>query len=73
MNKNPKILIIGSTGELGTKLLKYCNNKEINITAITGFNNIKKLKSQKSKFKIKYSFLLSKKLDQSNFQKFFKI
>ena len=73
MNKNPKILIIGSTGELGSKLLKYCNNKKINITAITGFNNIKKLQLQKSKFKIKYSFLLSKKLDQLNFQKFLKI
>ena len=73
MNKNPKILIIGSTGELGTKLLKYCNNKKISITAITGFNNVKKLKLQKSKFKIKYSFLLSKKLDQLNFQKFLKI
>ena len=57
MIKNPKILIIGSTGELGTKLLKYCNNKKISITAITGFNNVKKLKLQKSKFKIKYSFL----------------
>ena len=33
MNKNPKILIIGATGELGTKLLKYCNNKKISITS----------------------------------------
>ena len=41
---SPKILIIGSTGKLGIKLLNFCNKKNINIFAITCFNNYKLLK-----------------------------
>ena len=36
MNLSPKILIIGSTGELGSKLIKFCKNNNIKIHAITG-------------------------------------
>ena len=37
---SPKILIIGSTGKLGTKLLKYTNRNSISVYAITCFKNI---------------------------------
>ena len=33
----PKILIVGSTGELGTKLLKFCSKNKIKVNAITGY------------------------------------
>ena len=46
MNLSPKILIIGSTGELGSKLIKFCNSNKIKIHAITGYKN-KKLKIQR--------------------------
>ena len=72
MIKNPKILIIGSTGELGSKLLKYCDKNNIKITAITGFNNKRKLQLQKNKFNIKEYFLLREKSEQLNFKKFLK-
>ena len=55
----PKILIIGSTGKLGKKLLDFCHKKKINIFCITGYNNDRLLKSQSLKYKIKYSFKLS--------------
>ena len=42
-----KILIIGSTGKLGSSLLKYCYKNNINISSITCFNNISKLIKQK--------------------------
>tara|TARA_B100000963_G_scaffold2656_1_gene2076 strand:+ start:4361 stop:5461 length:1101 start_codon:yes stop_codon:yes gene_type:complete len=72
MIKNLKILIIGSTGELGSKLLKYCGKNKIKITAITGYNNKRKLKLQKIRFNVNNSFLLSEKVDQLNFKKFLK-
>ena len=43
----PKILIIGSTGKLGVKLLNFCKKNKNNIFGITGFNNINLLNSQK--------------------------
>ena len=70
MNLNPKILIIGSTGELGTKLLKFCAKNKIKIKAITGFKNKKKLKIQKEKFNIQNSFLLSDQFEKLNFIKY---
>ena len=45
----PKILIVGSTGELGTKLLKFCSKNKIKVNAITGYNNNHKLQLQKKK------------------------
>ena len=72
MNLSPKILIIGSTGELGSKLIKFCNSNKIKIHAITGYKNKKKLKIQKEKFHIKNSFLLSNHQEKLNFIEFLK-
>ena len=41
MNKN--IIIVGSTGKLGTKLLKYTFSINIKINAITCYRNNRKL------------------------------
>ena len=68
----PKILIIGSTGKLGIKLLNFCNKKNINIFAITCFNNYKLLKRLSIKQKIKYSFKLSDHKEEINFKLFLK-
>ena len=38
----PKIVIIGSTGKLGSKLLNYTNKNNIAIFGITCFKNKKK-------------------------------
>ena len=70
MKSKPKILIIGSTGNLGSSLLNFCKKKNIKIYAITGFKNKKKLKLQKDYFDIKKCFLLSNKIDKQNFNKF---
>lgn len=56
---SPKILVIGSTGKLGTILLNYCNKNLIRINAITCFTNSKKLANQKKSYKISNSFCLS--------------
>ena len=50
-----KIIIIGSTGKLGTKLLNYTKKNSIKIYGITCFKNNKKLEKQKKKYKIKKS------------------
>ena len=70
MKLKPKILIIGSTGKLGSSLLKFCSKKKISIYAITGFKNKKKLNLQKNYYYIKNSFLLSNKIEEQNFNKF---
>ena len=67
----PKVLIIGSTGKLGSKLLKYTHSNNIKILAATCFNN-KKILSQKLKYKINKTFVLSNKFDKSNFKISFK-
>ena len=54
-----KILIVGSTGKLGSKLLNYINKENIPVDTITCFSNKKKIRSQINKFKIKNSFILS--------------
>ena len=41
-----RILIIGSTGQLGSKLLKYCYNNDINVDSIVCFKNKKTLKQK---------------------------
>lgn len=68
----PKIIIIGSTGKLGKKLLDFCSKKKINIFCITGYNNDKLLKSQSIKYKIKYYFKLSDIKEVSLFKLFLK-
>ncbi len=63
----PKILVIGSTGKLGNKLLQFTFKNNIKIETICGFKNKKKLLSQSKKFKIKNKFVLSETNDKKNF------
>ena len=63
------ILIIGSTGQLGSKLLKYAKKEKISINAITCFSNEKKLSYQIDKYKINKSYILSIPSQKSNFLK----
>ena len=65
----PKIIILGCTGQLGTKLLNYTKKNNIKIFASTCYKNKTKLLSQKSKFKIEHSFVLSNSLDRKKFLK----
>lgn len=67
---NKKILIIGSTGKLGSKLLSYSYNEDISINAITCFSNKKKLINQTKKFNINKSFVLSILSEKKKFLKF---
>ena len=64
----PRILVIGSTGKLGSKLLKFSFKNEIKIDAICCFKNKKKLFTQGQKFNIKNKFTLS---DLNDDQKLF--
>ena len=68
-----KILIIGSTGTLGSKLINFCYNKKIKVHTITSFKNKKKLLTQKKKLKSNNIFNLSDSNDKIKFQKFLKI
>lgn len=43
----PKIVIVGSTGKLGSKLLNYTYKNNITIFAITCFQNKKKSYTKK--------------------------
>ena len=62
-----KILIIGGTGTLGNKLINFCHKNKIEISAITGFKNKKKLMQLKDKYKINKTFLLSDIKENLNF------
>ena len=61
------IVIIGSTGELGSKLLNYTNKHHIKIYAATCYKNIKKLNLQKSRYRINKIYALSSNIDKKNF------
>ena len=67
------ILILGSTGNLGDKLFKYCIKNKIYDLSITAFKNKIKLKKQKKYLKNKNYFCLSSKLENDKFIKFIKI
>jgi len=69
---NKKILIIGSTGKLGSKLLNFCFDKNINIHCITGYNNSKKLINYSNKYNIPSAYLLSLQDHKIKFIKHFK-
>lgn len=69
---SPKIVIIGSTGKLGSKLLDYTYKNNINISAITCFKNKKKILAQKKKFNVSKKFILSDPEDYLKFLKFLK-
>ena len=62
-----RIIIVGSTGKLGTKLLNYTSINSIPIFGITCYKNFKKLQKQKNSFNIKKSFVLSDLSDKKNF------
>ena len=64
-----KIIIVGSTGKLGTKLLNFTNKYLIPIYGITCYKNYKKLNNQKNKYKINKSFVLNKSTERNNFLK----
>ena len=67
-----KIIIIGSTGKLGSKLLSFTDKNSIHIFCITCFKNIKKLEAQKKKYNVKKSFVLSNLKDEIEFLKLLK-
>ncbi len=68
-----KIIIVGSTGKLGTKLLKFTKNNSISIYGIACFKNQRKLIDQKISNNIKKTFVLSRPNDQLEFLKLLKI
>lgn len=61
------IIIIGSTGKLGSILLNFCFKNNISIYAATCFQNTNKLLIQKKKFNIKNIYTLSNLLDKKKF------
>lgn len=65
-----KIVIIGSTGKLGSKLLNYTFKNNIEIFAITCFKNKKKIIVQKNRFNVPNYFILSRNDHFQNFLKF---
>lgn len=67
------IVIIGSTGILGSKLLDFTFRENINVYAITCYKNKKLINYQKKKFRVKHSFVLSESDDQKSFLKFLKL
>ena len=62
-----KILIIGSTGKLGSKLCSYCHFNSLHIKSATCYKNLKKLTTQKNRYNIKNIFKLSDKIDKNKF------
>ena len=62
-----RIIIIGSTGKLGTKLLNYTYKNSISVFGITCYRNFKKLDKQKRKYNIKKSYVLSNIKDRNKF------
>lgn len=61
------ILVIGSTGNLGSKLLNYTKKNKINIHTCTCFKNKKKLLNQKINYNLNFSFTLSDEVDEKKF------
>ncbi len=62
-----KILIIGATGKLGNKLLKYTFKNSIPVYGITCYKNFKKLETQKKKYNVKKSFVLNNINERNKF------
>ncbi len=62
-----KVVIIGSTGKLGSKLLNFTHKNSIPIYGTTCYTNFKKLYSQKKRFNIDKSFVLSDINDRRKF------
>ena len=66
------ILVIGSTGKLGSKLLNFCHKYSIKINAICCKKNINKLIIQKNKYKIPNFFCVSADKHKFNFSDYIK-
>ena len=64
-----KIVIVGSTGKLGSKLLNFTNKNFIPIYGITCYKNYKKLNIQKNKYNINKTFVLNNFIDRNKFLK----
>ena len=64
---NINITVIGSTGKLVVKLLKYAFKNNIKISAICCYKNSKKLNEQKKLYFIKNSFILSDDVENKGF------
>ena len=62
-----KILVIGSTGKLGVKLLNFCYKYKIKINSICCFKNKKKILLQSKKYNINNYYTL---IDEKNRLKF---
>ena len=62
-----KVIIIGSTGKLGTKLLNYTFKNSIPVFGITCYKNYKKIEKQKKKYGINKSFVLSNPNERTSF------
>jgi len=61
-----KIVVVGSTGVLGTKLLSYLNKNQKKISLITCYTNYKKLLKQKKSSGVEHAIVLDKKLKNLN-------
>lgn len=64
------ILVIGSTGKLGSSIINYCANEKLNIFGLTGYTNFKKLKIQSRKLNVRHFFNLSVTSQKIKFIKF---
>tara|TARA_B110000259_G_scaffold89026_1_gene103539 strand:- start:22 stop:1158 length:1137 start_codon:yes stop_codon:yes gene_type:complete len=60
------IVILGSTGVLGTKLLNYLHKNNLKISLITCFSNYKKLYKQKKQTKTNLALVLDPKIPNNN-------
>ena len=69
----PKILVIGATGKLGIKLIKYCSKRKIKLNTITCYKNKKKLFEIKKKEKIPNTFTLVDLNEKIKFIKFLRL
>ena len=65
-----KIVIVGSTGKLGSKLLSFTKKNSIPIFSITCYKNSQKLNQQKNTYSIDNCYTLSNDSDK---KKFFKV
>ncbi len=65
-----KIIIVGSTGKLGVKLLKFCKKHKIEIFCITGYKNTNLLRKQSKYYRVKHAFALSIESENKKFVKF---
>ncbi len=67
-----KILILGSTGKLGTSLINFCSKKNISILGLTCYSNKKKLSRLQKKVNSHNNYALSNSDEKQNFIKFLK-